>query len=931
MRTALSNWLSAAGAPRIPHPNQIAPKAESSTINVMEEIQSTVASILKTKIHAPRLRAQFVERLELDERLQTVSEHRLALVSAPAGSGKTTLLSAWLARRGGPYAWLTLDDNDNIPARFLAYLIAAVQTVLPSVGKEASAQLDAAKPFSPQAVIDSLINEIDSSGGLLLVLDDYHLIHQAAVHDAVNYLIEHLSDTLHVVIASRTDPPLPLARLRARNDLVEVRAADLHFDPAEAGDFLTRVMGLSLLPPDVAALEARTEGWVAGLQLAALALQGQRDAQHFIQGFTGSHRFILDYLVEEVLRQQDDDLRRFMLQTSILERSCADLCAAVTGRTESKAYLEKLEQENLFIIPLDEERHWYRYHTLFADLLRYQLQQSGPEQIPELHRRAAVWLEAEGLIPEAAHHRLEAGDEREAGILLERESERLLTEGQVNQVLGWVSNIPDRLYHTRPFLRLIYSWSLLSSGQFNLVEPVLQIVEKDIQNADAPAELQADIDATRAIISFTSGDFPRAIEIGQKAIEKLPPSSYMYSSVLTGLGVAYNISGDMTHAAEAFLKASENAAQLGQYSVAISSLCNLGAVYSQQGRMRDAQDTYLRSIAFAEKAPGSSSFTGMAYTGLGSLYYEWGDLPAALDANERGIQLADQWGNHDIMIVARCQMAFIKLADGKAEEAVAYLEAAEDLLTSSTASFFTVINLRVARLTFWLRSGRTGEAYQTVQEQPIDANAPILGFNANEYIARAAVLLSAGTAQNDHPAVETALAQIERCLQYLETAEYGVLLIQALAQKALAFSTLEREEDAVETLEKVLGLAEPQGYVRSLVDLGPGMQKLLEQIPAGSPHFAYAQRLSAAFLSQRPSAALAGPSASLDQSGLVEPLSPREIEVLRLVAAGLTNPQIAERLTLSTGTVKRHLHNILEKLGLSTRTQASAYAREHGV
>ncbi len=443
--------------------------------------------LLRTKLRIPRLRPQLVVRQRLLDRLQNGMWCRLALVCAQARFGKTTLLVEWVRQSGRPVAWITLDEGDNVPERFLRYLHAAIQAALPGVGAAATAMLHTPQPLHPIAFVSSLINDLDEQGTpAILVLDDYHTLHNQAIHETVNYLLEHLPQNLLLVISGRSDPPLPLPRLRARGEIIELRGSDLRFTAQESAEFLNQVMGLNLTAEAVEMLDARTEGWIAGLQLAALSMRDRADSLQFIKSLTGSSRFILDYLVEEVLHHQPEDIQMFLLKTSILERLRPDLCQAVTGQANSGTLLERLEQANLFIQAPDDEQGWYRYHTLFADLLLYQLKQTWPEQVGLLHLKAAGWYEMNRLPFEAVSHYLAVGDLSQASRLVERTGEELLNRGQANQFLGWIDTLPAAVYRARARLPLLYAWGLISTAQFSAVEPQFQAVEEALKTWHRP-------------------------------------------------------------------------------------------------------------------------------------------------------------------------------------------------------------------------------------------------------------------------------------------------------------------------------------------------------------------------------------------------------------------------------------------------------------
>jgi len=603
----------------------------------------TGGSLLRTKIRIPRLRPQLVVRQRLLDRLQSGIWCRLTLVCAQAGFGKTTLLVEWARQSGRPVAWITLDEGDNAPERFLRYLHAAIQAALPGVGAAATAMLQISQPLQPVAFVSSLINDLDEQGTpAILVLDDYHTLHNQAIHETVNYLLEHLPENLLLVISGRSDPPLPLSRLRAHGEITELRGSDLCFTAQESAEFLNQVMGLNLTGEAVAMLEARTEGWIAGLQLAALSMRDRADSLQFIKSLTGSSRFILDYLVEEVLRRQPEDIQEFLLKTSILERLRPDLCQAVTGQAGSGAVLERLEQANLFIQALDDEQGWYRYHTLFADLLRYQLKQTWPEQVELLHIQAAAWYETNHLPFEAVSHLLAAGDLPQASILVERTGEDFLNRGQANQFLGWIDTLPAAVYRARPRLPLLYAWGLISTAQFAAVEPHLQAVEQALKTwhppesetdlRNLPEAIASQLLATRAIVASTQGDLEKTIRLANQALAVMSPDANLYGALQMGLGVAYRLSGNLPLASQSFAAASQTAQKSGEIAVALTALFNVGDIQYECGLLHQAEATFRRGMDLAASySQGSLPVSSMAFCGLAGLYYEWDNLPDALE------------------------------------------------------------------------------------------------------------------------------------------------------------------------------------------------------------------------------------------------------------------------------------------------------------
>ena len=607
--------------------------------------------LLATKLRVPRLRTHLVSRSHLVERLQRGAERALTLVSAPAGFGKTTLLAQWLAESGMPVAWLSLEPEDNDPTRFLSYLIATLQTVDAQIGTAALALLHTPQPPSPETVLAVLTNDLvgRNAGDVALVLDDYHTITAEPIQRGMTFLLEHLPPQLHLMLATRADPPLSLARLRAQGQLCEVRAADLRFGTAEASAFLQTVMGLDLEASAIATLERHMEGWIAGLQLAALSLQGRADVSAFLAAFSGSHRFVLDYLSDEVLARQDASVQQFLVHTSILERLSGPLCDAVTGQEGSQAMLEALDKANLFVIALDDERRWYRYHHLFAEVLRRHLQQAEPTLPPVLHRRASAWYEQHDLPIEAVQHALAVPDVEQAARLIEPIALPVTFQGQISTVLGWLNALPEALVRTRPFLCVYYARLLMATNQLEAAEELLQEAERGVQ-AEMPAEqartIQGWVLASRASIAGWSGDILHAISLAHQALELLPEAKVIpRSSAIVMAAHAYELSGDVTPVIEHETAAAVALIRTSDDSFAtVGSICLLARLHVLQGKLRQAAATYAQVEQVVSRPEVLQTIFGSLYYyfGLGDLLREWNDLEAAERYLAQGMALVNE-------------------------------------------------------------------------------------------------------------------------------------------------------------------------------------------------------------------------------------------------------------------------------------------------
>jgi LuxR family maltose regulon positive regulatory protein len=861
---------------------------------------------------------------------------RLVLVSAPAGFGKTTLLSDWVHRRGAGdaplrVAWVSLDESDNDPARFMAYLIGALQTLAPGVGQAVLGALGAPEPPPIESLLTALINEVAGAVELqaaVLVLDDYHLVEVPSIHQAMAFLLKRLPAPPrgpHLVIAGRADPLLPLARLRGRGQLVELRAADLRFTPAEVASFLNEVMGLRLTAGDVTALESRTEGWITGLQLAALSLERQEagGASEFIHDFAGSHRFVLDYLVEEVLQQQPEAVQTFLLQTAILERLSGPLCDAVLrderGKRGGQAMLEELERRNLFVVPLDDARRWYRYHHLFADLLRARLRREGARRSyaspAELHRRASAWFEENGLTSEAVRHALAAGDFERTVRLVEAGAMAMLMRGELTTLLGWLAALPGERVRARPWLCVYRAWALLLTGRLDAAEAWLEAVDDAAQPAPPAAELRGHIAAIRAYAAAVRVMPAQAIELAEGALALLPEDEGVVRSVVAyTMGGVHFVRGDLAGALRSFEDAGRTGLEAGNIHLAVPAIGQQAAIQAMQGRLRQAAGTYRRALNLATEYGGPQSpAVGQAYSGLAGLTYEWNDLDAAGRHLRDALAQAELWGNRESLANVLLRLSRLRQARQDLDGAMEALRRAEDTIAGHTVTPTTVSVVAAQWPRLWLERGDLAAASRWVAQQKLDLEH-LDDLRTVEYLSLARVLLA-------EERWDEASALLERLLaRATERGDRGVQ-IEVLALSALALQARGDAAQAVATVRDALTLGEPEGYVRSFVDEGAPMAGLLRRVLNQGIAPVYVRQLLGAFPEPgEPGHRGAG-------SALLEPLSERELEVLRLVAAGLTNRQIAGELVIALSTVKSHTHSIYGKLGVKNRTQAIAQAR----
>jgi LuxR family maltose regulon positive regulatory protein len=892
------------------------------------------APILATKLYIPSPRPGIVPRPRLVGRLNEglAAGRKLALISASAGFGKTTLVSEWIAGCNRPVAWLSLEEGDNDPARFLAYIIAAMQTIKLDIGAGVLGALQNPQLPPIELLLTSLLNEITTiTDQFILILDDYHLIDAQPIDHAIIFLIEHLPPQMLLVIATREDPHLPLARYRARGQLTELRAADLRFNTAEAAEFLNQVMGLNLSAEDIAALDTRTEGWIAGLQMAAISMQGLQDASSFIQSFSGSHRFVLDYLLEEVLHRQPVEVQTFLLRTSILERLCGPLCDAVIAREEmriedsdksllstldSQSILEYLERANLFIIPLDNERRWYRYHHLFAELLRQRLgQRHSPVEITEYHRRASQWYEDHHLEIEAFQHAAAAKDIDRAERLIESKGMPLHFRGVATMILDWLASLPTSVLDARPFLWVRFAGLTLNIGQNSGVEAKLQAAEAAMAAALRGAEpdnktrdLIGQIAAARAILALSQYQVETIISQSLRALEYLAHDNLLSRFTANwAMGMAHHFRGEREAAGRAYAEALSIAQTSGNIHDTILATISLGQIQELDNQLNLAAETYQQALRLIGDSPLPTA--GEVYRGLAQIYYEWNDLDAAERYGQQGLRLSQQYEHGiDRFIIAEVFLARLKLAQGD---------------ISGAARMLTQTEQTARQKNFTLRLPEIAAAQ--VQVLLKQTNLPAAAELARRFelpLSQARVLLAQGDSSAALPILESFRQQVEA--KGWQDERLRSMVLQAVAHQAHG-----NKEKAMELLGEALAIAELEGFIRLFVDEGVAMVDLLSAAVAQGIRPDYVNKLLAAFEAESKKEQ---PTTSVPEpSSLVEPLSSRELEVLGLIAQGLSNQEICKRLFLALDTVKGHNRRIFEKLQVNRRTEAIARAHELGL
>ena len=862
--------------------------------------------LLSTKFNVPSLRPGLVARPLLIEQIDTnllqdsAYRRKLTLISAPAGYGKTTLAIDWLQHLGLPFSWLSLDEADNDPRRFITYLIAAMQRVDENVGQAATTMLQSPQPPPDELMLTSLVNEISAvPQPFTLVLDDYHVIHTPPIHKQLAFLLDHQPATLHLVITTREDPLLPIPRLRASSQVLEIRQDDLRFSETETNEFLRSVMGLDLLPDEIAALERRTEGWIAGLQLAALSMRGRDDLAGFIQAFTGSSRFILDYLIEEVFEGQSPDVKDFLLKTSILERLSASLCDAVTEKNVSQETLEMLEQANLFIVPLDQSREWYRYHRLFADLLQHRLRTSS---IPadSLHHRASQWYEQNDFPADAIQHALYAQDWNRAGDLILSNNSEFLKRGEVLTVIRWFQMLPEDVLQTNPRLYFDYCWPLLLAGQFDVARPLLERVEQ--MTGEIP-ELLGEVYAAQAYLARGQGDHALMVEKSQQALTLLPKSSVDSRGIVAmNLGLAYWHMGQMGAAEEVLAEALEASQATGNHYAALTSLIFQGRVHAVRGRLHQAEGFFERAVQLGGDIP----INALAHMDLATLHYEWNALDVSDEHIQKAIEICQRSQNNEFLVGAMMIQSRLRMGQGDLIGAENALDRAWDLVRSGKIPTGTAVRMDSAQVRLLLAKGEATGEWEEKLTETMDCH-PFYRFLG---------VTKVWTLSKGHARVY--LDELGQAAQANDWG-YGLVAVRAL-QAALA----ESQDEAVCFLTEALQLAEGGGFIRSFVEVGEKLVPLLRAAVREGIAVDYAGRILNV---------MAG-KAEIAEAGLksmVEPLSERELEVLQLVTEGLSNREIAEKLYISTGTAKTHVHNLCGKLGVRNRTEAALKGKELGV
>jgi LuxR family transcriptional regulator, maltose regulon positive regulatory protein len=924
--------------------------------------------LLATKLFVPPARATLAPRPRLFARLQAGLRGKLTVVAAPAGFGKTTLLSAWRATVPGgaaPFAWVSIDAADNDPLRFWSYVIAALDTLAPGAGATALVSLQSPQPPPLEGILISVLNAVGASAAaagqdVTLTLDDYHVITAPAIHQSLALLIDYLPPALHLVILTRADPALPLARMRANGTVTELHAADLRFTAAEAAAFLNDVMGLALSGEDVAALEARTEGWIAGLQLAALAMRDHSDRAGFIRTFSGSNRYIVDYLAAEVFARQPEPVQTFLLRTAILDRMCGPLCDTLLAPPDAddapardslpagaagasgQSMLEDLERANLFVVPLDDDRVWYRYHHLFAEVLRQQLKRHAtPATVAGLHGRASAWYEQQGLVGEAVRHALAADHER-AAQLIERYGLRVIVGGGVQTALNWLGQIPEAMLLARPFLLILHSLALLFNNEPAAAEARLEDAERTIRADTPPAGVrftQGNVAAIRANMALYSGDLAGCIAYGERVLALLPESEVIArTTAQLHVARAFRVSGDVTQAEERrAVAAIAPIRATGSLIGTIGAVANLARLQILQGRRRAAAATLGQ---LDEMAGGPDELRGLhgglAYhVGMGELRREWNELDAAAAYLAAAMALLPGTQTVDADDVALGYLALARLQHARGEHAAAEETLLQFREQAERRGFVTDLQRRgtALRAQLALAAGDLPAAIAWAGASGLAPDDNLAFRREAEYLLLARVWIAQAQAGTAGDLLAQALRLLDRLLADAAAKDRQDSALEILIVRALGLRAQAAHPDALTTLAHALALGAREGYVRRFVDEGPAMCGMLREAVAGAAAPDYIALLLAAFEPGTAMGARKGEGRSLAPAGvpahaaLREPLSEREREVLRLVASGQSNAEVARALVIAVSTVKTHTNSIFGKLGVTSRTQAIARAR----
>jgi LuxR family maltose regulon positive regulatory protein len=902
------------------------------------------SALLQTKLYVPRPKPRLVSRPRLLGKLDRVRARKLTLISAPAGFGKTTLLSEWIQHQNQQprplqVAWLSLDSNDNDPSRFITYFVTALQEVDARFAEEVLPVLQAFQISSIKEIWETLAGQIASiPSAFVLVLDDYHVIEAAIIHEGISFMLEHLPACMHLVISTRADPPLPLSRLRVRRELVELRAGDLRFSSQEVASYLDLWIKKKLSTADQAELEARTEGWIAGLQLAALAMQGLADQASanedplsaFVHRLSGSTRFIMDYLVEEVLQGLPEESRSFLLQTSVLERLTASLCDAVTDHDDSQSILDSLEKTNLFLFPLDDERGWYRYHHLFADLLRSVLLSDQPNRIPKLHARASAWYEGQGLMTDAIQHALKIPDPDEAARLMETVALDMLLRGEVTTVQTWSTWISKEQARQRPMLCVYFVWAFIVSEKVAPAVQYLSLIDQDqVRISASMPDFQSHVMVAHSMLAFYTGDYENTIRYAGQAVEQLPSEyTYLRGVLAYSSGAAYEMIGEDEAAVQLLQEAKQISHVFGNPSAEMSALKKLGDIQVRRGQLHQAALSYRQALQLGSIRPGQFlPVAAQTVSVMGQVLFEWNQLEEAERYLLQGVELSRKLESTYYLLANLQILASVHWIHGDRESARRLRRETEQIMLEFPPHPSVAARAAVQQMRMYLRMGETQTAVRWAQSHQQDRSS------GHTYTTELMAILwtRASIAQGN---ASEAIEMVEQVLPLAREAGRWGVVIEFLVLQALALEKLLQLPPALAALEEALELAEPEGYTRIFLDEGEPMVHLLRTVYRSKDRGSreYETRLLEGLLSAEapppPASAEMSPDKALDRPVLIDPLTERELEVLRMIADGHSNQEIAEILIVTLGTVKAHISHIYNKLDVRSRTQAIIKANQ---
>lgn len=890
--------------------------------------------LLSTKLNTPPVRPAHVQRLELIQKLDKLPEYKLALIVASAGYGKTALVSEWIARSSMRVVWFSIDVGDNDPVRFWDYVIGAIQTAYPEVGEQTLTLLHEPQPLPIETILSTLINELSALPEVLtLVLDDYHTIESASIHEGLGFLVEHMPSQMRLMMTTRTDPPLPLARMRVRNQLLELRSADLRFSPPQIAAFFKDVMGLILTQNEIEALDKRVEGWIAGLQLAGLALQGKNNSAEFIATFAGDHRYVLDYLGDEILDRQPNAIQQFLLETSILERLNADLCDGVTEARESRSILEYLERHHFFVVALDDQRQWYRYHRLFADFLQHRLRLKYPDRVKALHQRASVWFEQNGLPSEAIGHALAAEDHARAAELVQDIAELLIwRRAEHNTLLGWLAALPDSVLQTYPRLYLYHAWLLYLTNQLSAAAQRVRDAEHALNNTSgSPDPLIAGmLAAVHSTLTGVYQQFPETLTLSQQALELLPEEAVSWRCMAAiNLGVTYAYIGEVDEGVKVLAYAMELSQEIGSTFAMLSAFWHLSSLQIAQLFLSAAENT-CQQLEHSTQIPGLQHFPISGYVALlrGEVYMERNEL----DASERYLlESAGQINPESFplaLLRAYVALSRLKALQRDAEGAETYWRYAEQLERMSKLQGRATL-LSIFRARRWLAQGNLDAVEAWAAENHLGIDDEFSYHREGHYLMLARLYIARGDRTDE------ALYLLARMVKQAEASQRNGSLIRALTLQTVAFHASKDSPKAVDSLARALRLAEPEQPVRVFVDEGQPIALLLEKVLEMQRKGQLATPISAEYVTRLLTAmgksSLAPTPTPRPVGHVADTLSQRELEVLRLLADGMDSGEIAERLVIAVDTARKHIKNIYSKLDVHSRWEAIKHAEEYNL